>query len=216
MQFSDQLSSIQVAAGRNIEVWYKFVERHFAPDACLIHSFDNNEALAGRAKIFEVFRDNVARYFWNYFESGAQSMRLHTELARETTYNAGTHLVQCSNAIFTTIYPNGVRSDMTGSLKVIFAAGSDQIQSLSFQTSTCEEFISRSQVEKVVNDWEPTPSLKSPVMTKGKLPKAQQKKMQEQQDRLSMEHFPKSIQGTLGVCSRVQNFLEVSFPPIFI
>jgi hypothetical protein len=210
MQFSDQLSSIQTASGRNIEDWHKFVERHFAPEACLLHSFDSNEALSGKTKVFEVFRDSIARYFWTYFESGAQSLRLHTELARETTYNGGTHLVQCSNAVLSISYPNGVRLDMNGSLRVIFAAHTDHIQSLSFQTSNAEEFISRSQVEKVVTDWEPTPSLKSPVMTKGKLPKAQQKKLQEQQDRLSMEHFPKSYRGTLGVSSRVQNFLEVS------
>jgi hypothetical protein len=210
MQFCDQLSGIQTAAGRNFEDWHKFVERHFAPEACLLHSFDSNEALPGKTKVFEVFRDSIARYFWTYFESGAQSLRLHTELARETTYNGGTHLVQCSNAILSVSYPNGVRLDMNGSLRVIFATHSDQIQSLSFQTSNAEEFISRSQVEKVVTDWEPTPSLKSPVMTKGKLPKAQQKKLQEQQDRLSMEHFPKSYRGTLGVSSRVQNFLEVS------
>lgn len=98
---------------------------------------------------------------------------------------------------------------MNGSLRVVFTAGSDLIDSLHFQTSHAEESISRTQIEKIVSEWEPAPSVKSPTMTKGKLPKAQ-KKAQEQPDRMTMEHFPKTYRGTLGVSSRVQHFLEVS------
>ena len=49
---------------------------------------------------------------------------------------------------------------------------------------------------------------KSPKMTKNKPPKAQQK-LQQRFDGLTIDHFPKTPKGNLGVTARVQQFLEV-------
>ena len=208
MSFSDHLGQFTEDSGKQIAAWNSLVDKHFAPEGRLVHSFDNNPA--GKAnKTYEVLRPNVARYFWTYFDSGATSLRLHTENAREVPHPTGSHQVVCQNAIFSVSYPTGARLEMAGSLQVLFSAGSDAIECLQFSTTNTDEIISRSQIEKVVSEWSPSLPNKSPKMAKNKLPKAQQK-MQEQQDRLTMEHFPKAPRGTYGVSSKVQHFLEVS------
>lgn len=212
MNFSDHLSNFNENNGKEIAAWHQFVDRHFANEGRLIHSFDSSNGSGnGRNKIYEVLRATVARYFWTYFDSGANSIRLHTEHAREVPHPSGCHQVACQHATFTISYPNGARLEMNGSLQVLYAAGSDLIECLQFQTTGTEEILSRSQVEKVVTEWSPALPTKSPKMAKKNLPKAQQK-MQEQQgqDRLTMEHFPKTPKGTLGITSKVQQFLEVS------
>lgn len=216
MNFNDHLSNFSdnesnlTANGKNITHWHNFVEKHFASDGRLIISFPNNDP-NGRRKEFEVLRPNVARYFYTHFESGATSLRLHTEHAREALHpTTGGQQVTCQKSIFTLTYPNGTRLEMTGSLQVLFSAGSDTIECLSLHTMSSEEILPRSEVEKVVTNFSPTMSNKaSPKLTKNKLPKAQQK-LQEAESRITMDHFPKIPKGTIGSTSKVQHFLEVS------
>ncbi|EME88029.1 uncharacterized protein MYCFIDRAFT_213115 [Pseudocercospora fijiensis CIRAD86] len=214
LNFSTHLASFtpdiesQTANGKNVTHWHNFVEKHFAPEGRLIHSFDD-AGPHGKVKTFEVLRPNVARYFYTYFDSGASSLRLHTENAREVPHANGSLQVSCQHATFSVFYPNGARLEMTGSLHVLFSAGSDQIDILSFQTTGTEEVISRGQIEKVLSDFSPTMANKaSPKMAKNKLPKAQQK-LQEAESRLTIEHFPKTPKGTMGFTSKVQHFLEI-------
>lgn len=207
MSFSDHIGQFTEESGKQMAAWNSLVDKHFAPEGRLIHSFDNDPA-GQRNKNYEVLRPSVARYFWTYFDSGASSLRLHTENAREVPNPSGSHQVVCQNAIFSVSYPSGARLEMTGSLQVLFSAGSDAIECLQFSTANTDEIISRSRIEKVVSEWSPSLPNKSPKMAKNKLPKAQQK-MQEQQDRLTMDHFPKAPKGTLGVSSKVQYFLEM-------
>jgi hypothetical protein len=93
---------------------------------------------------------------------------------------------------------------------VLFAAGSDLIECLSFHTIGTEEIVARHQIEKVLADFSPTLSHKaSPKLTKNKLPKVQLK-LQEAENRITIDHFPKTPKGTMGFTSKVQHFLEVS------
>ncbi|CAK1355340.1 hypothetical protein CB0940_00930 [Cercospora beticola] len=216
MHFNDHLSNFtpdndsSAANGRNIMHWHSFVEKHFAGDGRLIHSFANSDQNGNPSRrSFEVLRPNVARYFYTYFDSGASSLRLHTEHAREVPHPSGSHQVTCQKAIFSVSYPNGARLEMTGSLQVLYSAGSDLIECLSFQTMSTEEILSRTQIEKVLTDFSPTMSTKaSPKMTKNKLPKAQQK-LQEAENRITIDHFPKTPKGSMGFTSKVQHFLEI-------
>lgn len=212
MSFGDHLSSYNAGNGRDLSAWQTFVERHFASEGRIVHSVDNNPNGNGNGsgKLFEVLRPTLPRYFWTYFDSGAHSLRLHTENAREVTQSNGMHLVTCQSAIFSVSYPNGARLEMSGSLHVLFSADNDTIECFRFQISGTEEILSRMQIEKVLADYSPTmPSKSSPKMNKKALPKAQQK-MQDQQDRLTIDHFPKITKGTMGITARVQQFLEVS------
>ncbi|KAF2207444.1 hypothetical protein CERZMDRAFT_91773, partial [Cercospora zeae-maydis SCOH1-5] len=197
MHFNDHLSNFtpdndsSAANGKNIMHWHSFVEKHFAADGRLIHSFANSDQNGNPSRrSFEVLRPNVARYFYTYFDSGASSLRLHTEHAREVPHASGSHQVTCQKAMFSISYPNGARLEMTGSLQVLFSAGTDAIECLSFQTVSTEEILSRTQIEKVLTEFSPTMSTKaSPKMTKNKLPKAQQK-LQEADSRITIDHFP--------------------------
>lgn len=218
MNFNDHLSNFSLdndnpaANGKDITHWHNFVEKHFAADGRLIHSFPNTDHNGNpNRKSYEVLRPNVARYFYTYFDSGASSLRLHTEHAREAPHpTTGGQQVTCQKAIFSIAYPNGARLEMTGSLQVLFSAGSDTIECLSFQTTSTEETLSRGQIERVLADFSPTMSHKaSPKLAKNKLPKAQQK-LQEAENRITIDHFPKTPKGTMGFTSKVQHFLEVS------
>lgn len=219
MNFNDHLSNFSLdnensaAYGKNITHWHNFVEKHFAPDGRLIIGFPGATDQTGNAtrKSFEVLRPNVARYFYTHFDSGASSLRLHTEHAREAPHpTTGGQQVTCQKSIFSISYPNGARLEMTGTLQVLFSAGSDAIECLSLQTTSTEETLSRSQIEKVLTDYSPTMSTKaSPKLTKKKLPAAQQR-AQDEQNRLTIEHFPKTPRGSMGFTSKVQHFLEVS------
>lgn len=218
MNFNDHLSNFSLdnenstANGKNITHWHNFVEKHFAPDGRLIISFPSIDHNGNPSlKLYEVLRPNVARYFYTHFDSGASSLRLHTEHAREAPHpTTGGQQVTCQKSIFSIAYPNGARLEMTGSLQVLFSAGSDTIECLSLATTSTEETLSRSQIEKVLIDFSPTMSHKaSPKLTKNKLPKAQQK-LQEAENRITIDHFPKTPKGTMGFTSKVQHFLEVS------
>lgn len=202
--FAGDLSDFNAQTGKDLNAWNGFVDKHFAEGGRLLHSFADDPTKP--TKTYEVLRPTIARYFWSYFESGAQSLRLHTELAREQQ-TRNSFQVNCSRATLTVSYPTGARLEMTGGLNALFAQGSDMIECLEIQQAGNEEIISRSEVEKVLNGW-PSPETKSPRMTKNKLPKAQQK-LQQQFDRLTIDAFPRVPKGTMGVTSRVQHFLEV-------
>ena len=208
MLFGDQLSNFNTANGRDILEWHTFVDRHFAPEGRFLHSFtlvDDN------LKTFEVPRQTIARYFQMYFDSGAQSLRLHTEHSREQQMPQGRHSVSFSGATLTVAYPNGARLEMGGSMNVLFAQSSNLFECLELQTTNSQETIMRSEIERILTNWSPTMSNKaSPKTAKNRLPKAQQK-LQSQLEGLTIEHFPKApTRGELGVTARMQQFLEVS------
>jgi hypothetical protein len=97
---------------------------------------------------------------------------------------------------------------MSGPLTVLFGSNGTLIEGMDFQMTKCEEHLSRTEVEKVLTNLSPTLSNKqSPKMTKGKLPKAQQK-LQQQQDSVA-DHLPKAPKGQSGMTMRMLQFLEV-------
>lgn len=180
-----------------------------------MHSFDDQPN--GKPKVYEVLRPTIARYFWTYFESGAQSLRLHTEHARENQARNGGSQVSCAHATLTVSYPSGARLEMTGLLNALFVPHGDipLIECLELQQTGTEEIIARSEIERVLSSWSPQRDTKSPKMAKNKLPKAQQK-LQQRFEGLTIDHFPKAPKGTMGVTARVQQFLEVcgNRPPL--
>ncbi|GAB7360357.1 hypothetical protein MBLNU230_g8315t1 [Neophaeotheca triangularis] len=209
MLFGDQLSQYNSTSGKDIEQWNSFVDRHFAsPDGRFLHHLlDGDEK---RSKQFEIKHHHLARYFWTFFESGAISIRLHTENVQDNPLPFGRHQVMCSTALFTITYPQGVALEMTGSLSVHFPPASDMIEVLEFRTSSIEEKISRSEIERVLSNWSPpTANTKSPKMNKKNVPKAQQK-LQDQLASLTIDHFPKAPITSMGITQRVQEFLEVA------
>jgi len=204
--FSDHLSNFDLQNGKDLNLWNQFVDKHFAPEGRLMHSFDDNPN--GKPKTYEVLRPTIARYFWTYFESGAQSLRLHIEHAREHQGGNGGSQVTCSSATLVVSYPTGARLEMSGRLNVLFSPVADGIECLEIRQTSIEEIITRSEIEKVLSNWPPTMDTKSPKMTKSKLPKAQQK-LQQRFEGLTIDSFPKAPKGTMGVTARVQQFLEV-------
>jgi len=205
MLFADDLSNFNIGNGKDVAHWHNFVDKHFAHDGRLLHKFDDGTP---KPKVYEVLRPTIPQYFSSYFESGAQSLRLHTEHARETPLPNGRYQVTCQNVTLTVSYPSGARLEMNGRLSALFAPGSDIIECLEIQQTSTEEILSRTEIEKVLSNFSPPITNKSPKMAKNKLPKAQQK-LQQQLDGLTIDHFPKAPKGTMGVASRVQQFLEV-------
>ena len=203
MLFADHLSHFTAANGREMQQWHEFVDRHFAPDASLIHTIMSENS---PPRTFEILRPSIARYFQTYFESGAQSLRMHCEKSREFGMPHNRHQVSFQTAQMTVSYPNGARLEMNGCVNVLFAPGADVFEILDIHTTTTEEVVSRLQVERVLASWSPKAS---PKMTKKQLPKAQQK-LQPHHEALTIDAFPKTPRGSLGICTRVQGFLEVS------
>lgn len=205
--FSDKLSSFchdeGEKDGRNLANWQDFIDRQFMPDGRL------TLAPYELGKKVEMPRATLARFFWMYFETGASALRLHTEHGSETMLPDGRCRLSCSNATLTVSYPNGARVEMSGPLSVLFGSVGSLIEGMEFQMTKCEEHLSRSEVEKVLANMSPTLSNKqSPKMTKGKIPKAQQK-LQQQQENATIEQLPKAPKGQGGMTMRMLQFLEV-------
>ena len=159
-----------------------------------------------------MLRPAIGRYFSKYFESGAQSVRIHTERVNEERLPPNNRLrVTSLSATIRVVYSNGARLEMKGTLQADFTPSMvpEAIQHLEFYTQTSEEVIGRNEIERLLSSWSPTMSSKaSPKMTTKKAPKAQQK--MSQLEGLTIEHFPKAKTGDWGSPSLVQGFLEVS------
>ena len=121
----------------------------------------------------------------------------------------GRYQVACANATLTTYYPSGARLEGSGLFNVTFAPTTNLIECFELIQTRTEEIVPRMEIEKVLNTWSPPVESKSPKMTKKALPKAQQK-LQQRLEGLTIDAFPKTPKGTLGVTSRLQQFLEVS------
>jgi hypothetical protein len=204
--FSDKLSSFcQLEGdrdGRSLSNWSDFIDRHFIPEGRLIW------APYELGKKVEIPKASLPRFFWMYFDTGADRLRLHTEHGIETMLGDGRCRLSCQNATLTVSYPNGARVEMSGPLTVLFSSNGGLIEGMEFQMTKCEEHLSRIEVEKVLTNLSPTLSNKqSPKMTKGKLPKAQQK-LQQQQESVA-DHLPKAPKGQNGMTMRMLQFLEV-------
>lgn len=205
---ADQLSQFNSANGKDISMWQQFVDRHFASEGRFVHSFVWDDQQTSQPRSFEVLRPSIARYFQMYFDSGAESIRLHTESAREQQMPQGRLQVTFASAQFTVSYPNGARLEMQGKVNVLFSP-SQEVEMLELSTIKTEEVVTRTEIEKLLTTWSPTMGNKqSPKMTKKNLPKAQQK-MQSQFEGLTIDHFPRTPKGSMGISSRVQQFLEV-------
>jgi hypothetical protein len=209
--FSDKLSSFCAQEGerdgRNLGNWSDFIDRHFLPEGHLIW------APHELGKKVEIPKANLPRFFWMYFDTGADRLRLHTEHGTEIMLADGRCRLSCQNATLTVSYPNGARVEMSGPLTVLYGSSSSLIEGMEFQMTKCEEHLSRIEVEKVLTNFSPTLSNKqSPKMTKNKLPKAQQK-LQQQQESMA-DQLPKAPKGQSGMTMRMLQFLEVDAIPI--
>jgi hypothetical protein len=196
--------------GLDIDLWRIFVDKHFAADAELVHTFSaGNE---GQSKEFRVLRPSIARYFNQYFASGADSIRIHTEYVKEERVPPNNRLRMTSGAAtLRVMYENGARLEMKGTITADFGTGvvPEAIEQLTFWTSASEEVIGRNEIEKLLQTFSPTMSTKaSPKMAKKNPPKGQQKG--SQYDALTIDHFPKARRGGYGGPEQVQTFLEVS------
>lgn len=204
--FSDKLSSFSVTDGerdgRNLSNWQEFIDGQFALDGRMsVQPIDSQQKT-------EIPKATLPRFFWMYFETGASSLRLHTENGREQKLPQGRCRVNCESATLAISYPNGARVELSGPLNVMFGAD-ELIEYLEFQMLHCEEHLSRTEVEKVLTNFSPQMSnTKSPKMAKNKLPKAQQK-LQQQNESLTIDHFPKAPRGQGGMTMRMLQFLEV-------
>lgn len=205
--FADKLSSFSLADGdrdgRSLDNWQDFVDRHFAPEGRIVlqpHEYTHK---------MEVPRATLARFFWMYFETGASSLRLHTENGNENPMPGSKCRLMCSNATLTVSYPNGSRVEASGPLSVLYA--SEMIEGMEFNIQNVEEQLSRSEVEKALSNYSPTMSTKqSPKMNKKNLPKAQQKMQQQQQaNEGPISMLPKAPGGHSGMTGRMLQFLEV-------
>lgn len=206
---ADHLSQFNASNGKDISHWQNFVDRHFSADGRLVHTFNWDEPqTTGQARQFEVLRHIIARYFQMYFDSGADSIRLHAENAREIPMGQGRHQVTFATSQLTVSYPNGARLEMHGTVKVTFAP-SQEVEALELTTTKTEEVVMRAEIEKILlSKRSPTMGNKqSPKMTKKNLPKGQQK-MQSQLEGLTIDDFPRTPKGMMGIV-RVQQFLEV-------
>ena len=210
LSMCDHLCQFDQNTGLDVDLWRGFVDKHFAPEAELTHSFE----FPTSSKAFRVMRPAIGRYFYKYFESGAQSIRLHTDYVKEDRAPSNNRLrVTSSLATIRVVYSNGARLEMKGTLSADFTPSMvpEAIQHLEFYTATSEEVIGRNEIERLLSSWSPTMSSKtSPKMTTKKPPKAQQK-MQSQLEGLTIDHFPKAHKGSWGGPSSVQSFLEVDF-----
>lgn len=208
LNMCDYLCQFNATSGNEIDNWRGFVDKHFAPDAELNHVFDSET----NTKTFRVMRSSIARYFQSYFESGAQSIRIHTETVKENRQPPTNRLqVTSERATIAILYANGARLEMQGRLTADFtpSLGPEAIQHLEFFTQASEEVIGRDAIHDLLSNWSPTMSNKqSPKMTKKNLPKAQQK-MQSQLEGLTINHFPRAPKGSWGGPAKVQTFLEV-------
>ena len=207
--FADKLSNFGLIDGdrdgRVLDNWQDFVDKHFAPEGRVVlqpHEYNHK---------MEVPRATIARFFWMYFETGASSLRLHTENGNEIHLPGNKCRLACSNATLTVSYPNGSRVEASGPLSVLY--GADMIEGFEFQVLTVEEQLSRSEVEKALSNYSPSMSTKqSPKMTKKNLPKAQQKMQQQQQQQANegpISMLPKAPGGHSGMTGRMLQFLEV-------
>ena len=207
----DEICLFNEMNGKDIDSWRGFVDKHFAEEAELIHAFEYPGNT--QSKQFRVVRHSIARYFHQYFRSGAQSIRIHTECVKEERTQPGNRLRVTSDlATLRVAYANGARLEMRGNLSADFTPSMvpEAIQQLTFYTTASEEVIGRGEIDRLLTNWSPTMSNKqSPKMTKKNLPKAQQK-MQSQLEGLTIENFPKVDKGTWGGPAAVQHFLEVS------
>lgn len=210
LSMCDHLCQFDAVSGRDVDLWRGFVDKHFAPEAEITHTFEFSN---GKSKAFRVLRPAIGRYFSRYFDLGAQIVRLHTERLNEERVAPNNRLrVTSLAATISVVYSNGARLEMKGTLQADFTPtmGPEAIQHLEFYTQTSEEVIGRTEVERLLTTWSPTMSNKaSPKMTNKKPPKAQQK-MQSQLEGLTIEHFPKAQKGDCGGPSSLQSFLEVS------
>ena len=180
----------------------EFIDRQFLPEGRLIW------APYELHKKVEIPKASLPRFFCLYFDTGADRLRLHTEYGTETMLADGRCRLVCKNATLTVSYPNGARVEMSGPLTVLYGSNGSLIEGMEFQMTKCEEHLSRTEVEKVLTNLSPTLSNKqSPKMTKGKLPKAQQK-LQQQQDSVA-DHLPRAPKGQGGMTMRMLQFLEV-------
>lgn len=108
------------------------------------------------------------------------------------------------------IETNTLQSIWTGNLTAVFApqAGNEDLkfQTLEFVIDKTEEYISRSQLERVLTQGSPLMN-KSPKMsrTPGK-----SKAMKMQQEALSVNDFPSAPVNEFGVTSAVMQFFEVN------
>ena len=191
MLFSDKLGSYTCTEGdrdgRDIANWQDFVDRQFAPDGRLTLQLWDQPS-----RHIEMPRATLARFFSMYFETGANSLRLHTESHAENPLQDGRCRLNCQKATLTVGYPNGSRIELSGPMVVLFAASGTAIEGMEFLMNSCEEHLSRTEIEKHLANLSPTMSnQKSPKMTKTKLPKAQQK-LQQQNEGLTIDSFPKA------------------------
>ncbi|KAF2862497.1 hypothetical protein K470DRAFT_212533, partial [Piedraia hortae CBS 480.64] len=166
-QFADHLGNFDQQRGLDLTAWHEFVDKHFHEKGRLMHSFDDSPT-GGKGKRYEVMRANIARYFYMWFMSGTSGPRLHTEDPSESVMPGGRLKVHCSRATLSAYFPNGLRWEMSGSLMVLFAQASDEIECLELRQTNSEEVLSMAEIERVLAD---TSTDNSPKLSKGKLPK---------------------------------------------
>lgn len=210
LNMCDSLGSFGPQNGNDIDHWRGFVDKHFAPEAELCHGFQYNE---NTSKEFRVLRPSIARYFSQYFASGAQAIRITTEKIQEERIQPNNRLrVSSAVATLCVTYQNGARLEMKGNLTADFGPSMlpELIEQLQFYTENSEEVIARTQIDQLLKNFSPTMSNKASPKLPKKNPPKQQKMQGSQYDGLTIDHFPKARIGSWGGPTEVQTFLEVS------
>lgn len=205
VQFSDHLSMFNANAPHSStpEHWNAFVNQFWMPDGKLVqHILDNTSS---STKQFAINASSLARYYWTYFDSGVQNIQLQLEGVRESALpNGGGSIVHCNRARYIFWFENNTQLIWQGRLSATFPPGSDKFDTLEFEVSKTEEFVSRSEIARIVAQGSPLMN-KSPKMSRTPAKKA----MQKAQGALQLEDFPAAPVNSYAVTPAVMQYLEV-------
>ncbi|THY82293.1 hypothetical protein D6C95_08811 [Aureobasidium pullulans] len=185
------------------EHWNAFVNQFWMPDGKLVqHILDNTSS---STKQFAINASSLARYYWTYFDSGVQNIQLQLEGVRESALpNGGGSIVHCNRARYIFWFENNTQLIWQGRLSATFPPGSDKFDTLEFEVSKTEEFVSRSEIARIVAQGSPLMN-KSPKMSRTPAKKA----MQKAQGALQLEDFPAAPVNSYAVTPAVMQYLEV-------
>lgn len=90
----------------------------------------------------------------------------------------------------------------------MFAPGSDKFEHLEFECTRHDEYLPRSEIQRVLAAQSPTMN-RSPKLSKTPAKQRAMQKMQQQIDAPSLEDFPKAPVNEWGITDAVMQYLEV-------
>ncbi|KAF2151774.1 hypothetical protein K461DRAFT_294661 [Myriangium duriaei CBS 260.36] len=210
LSFSDHLGGFSTKDKQNnIEFWQQFVGKFFGSDGrlvlCLPTSGDQTNR---RLKQFIVPNSTLPRYWYTYFQSGLQNLQVKMENAKEHVMQNQCHYVAFERSQFVFWYSNGVQVIWHGKLSAMFPPGSDKLDLLEFNLETVDEYVPKTEIQRVVT------TMGSPVMTRSpkiskNTPKQRQMSKVKGIEPITMDDFPSAPINHSGCPNPIMQFLEI-------